>query len=55
MFGSSFLIGGFLTMVGSAASSGVANPNRVPDKNSSSGMRKLLCWLMNSTPNVLSR
>ena len=39
MFGSSFSTGGFLTSVGSAASSGVANPNLVPDKNSSSGMR----------------
>ena len=30
MFGSSFSTGGFLTSVGSAASSGVANPNLVP-------------------------
>ena len=34
MFGSSFSTGGFLASVGSAASSGIANPNRVPDKNS---------------------
>ena len=55
MFGSSFSTGGFLTSVESAASSGVANPNLVPNKNSSSGMRKLLCWLMKPVPNVLSR
>ena len=39
MFDSSFSTGGFLASVGSAASSGVANPNHVPNKNSSSGMR----------------
>ena len=55
MFGSSFSTGGFLASVGSAVSSGVANPNLVPDKNFSSGMRKLLYWLMKSAPNVLSR
>ena len=55
MFGSSFSIGGFLVSVGSAASSRVSNPNLVPDKNSSSGMRKSLCWLMKPVPNVLSR
>ena len=55
MFDSSFSTGGFLVSVGSATSSGVAKPNRVPNKNSSSGMRKLLCWVMNSDPNVLSR
>ena len=55
MFGSSFLTGGFLTSVGSADSSGVANPNLVPDKNSSYGMQKLLCWAMKPVPNVLSR
>ena len=38
MFGSSFSTGGFLASVGSAASSGVANSNLIPDKNSSSGM-----------------
>ena len=32
MFGSSFSTGGFLVSVGSAVSSGIANPNLVPDK-----------------------
>ena len=38
MFDSSFSTRRFLASVGSATSSGVANPNRVPDKNFSSGM-----------------
>ena len=55
MFGSSFSTEGFLAIVGSAASSAVVNPNLVPDKNFSSGMQKLLCWLTNSAINVLFR
>ena len=55
MYGSSFSTGEVLTNVGCAASSRITKLNLIPDKNSSSGMRKLLCWAMKPVPNVLSR